>query len=196
MADHRAYRVLTLLYPKDFRQRYRDDLVQHHADLLRNAGTARAWTCTSLDLLITVPRYRLEAIMNPKHSTMVLSTVIGLLAVAGVASFLTGLGPGVLLLVLAVVLAITQRSTLARAIQTPDSDLRRRRLMAAAALAVLSTVTIVVAIADVRNDYSWGLKVILYNVVFFAAAIGAIVTLIVGLLTPKNPPNPAFDGAT
>lgn len=194
MAAHRAYRALTHLYPKDFRQRYRDDLVQHHADLRCSGGAVRAWTCTGLDLLITVPRYRLEAIMNPKHSNIVLSTVIGLMAVAGVASFLTGLGPGILLLPIAIVLAVTQRSQIARAIRTPNSDRRRHLLRVAASLAVVSAITLAVAMADVPNDYSWGLKVILYNIVFFSAAIGAIATLVIGLLTPKSPSNPAPDG--
>lgn len=195
MANHSGYRALTALYPRDFRDRYRDDLVQHHADLVRSGGATKAWTRTGLDLLITVPRYRLETIMKPEHSTTVLSITIGLLAVGGVASLLTGIYPGVLLLVVAIVLAITQRSTLATAIQTPNNDQRRHRLIAAVTLTVVSIVTIVIGMADVSNDENWGLKVILYNVLFFATAIGAIATLILGLLTPKDPQKPAFERA-
>ena len=53
------YRGLTLLYPREFRHRYRDDLIQHHADLTRDRGRAAAWSRSGLDLIVTIPRYAL-----------------------------------------------------------------------------------------------------------------------------------------
>lgn len=98
MTDHRTYRALTLLYPKEFRHDYRDDLIQLHADLASHRGTTAAWTRSVLDLLVTVPRYRLEAIMNPRRSTTTLNLTITVLAFAGIASLLAGLYPGVFIL--------------------------------------------------------------------------------------------------
>jgi hypothetical protein len=83
VADERIYRALTLLYPQDFRDHYRDDLTQAHADLVHQRGRSRGWCRSGLDLLITVPRYRLETIMNPRHSDTAILLVIGaLIAVA------------------------------------------------------------------------------------------------------------------
>lgn len=60
----RVYRRLLWLYPRDFRDRYADDLVQTLADLSGELGPWRAWRRVSLDLVVTVPRYRLETLMN------------------------------------------------------------------------------------------------------------------------------------
>jgi hypothetical protein len=41
---------------------------------------------------------------------------------------------------------------------------------------------------ELSNDASWhGGKLVAYNAVFFATAIGAIVCLVVGLRTPRTP---------
>jgi hypothetical protein len=59
MAGHAdIYRALVRLYPKDFRRHYGDDLVQNFVDLLGRHGASRTWPRVTLDLVITVPRYR------------------------------------------------------------------------------------------------------------------------------------------
>jgi hypothetical protein len=83
MNGYPVYRALTLLYPREFRRRYRDDLIQHHADLSRERGRAAAWPRTGLDLVITIPRYRLETAMNPRHTTTALNAVVAVLAIVG-----------------------------------------------------------------------------------------------------------------
>ena len=183
MHDHRLYRALTRLYPNDFRDHYRDDLVQHHADLIGERGIAAAWARTGLDLLVTVPRYRLETTMNNRHSATTLNVVIGLVAAAGVASFVVGLYPGVALVIVAAIIAITQRSALARAIDTPRGDHRRRnRLITAAVLAAVFGAMV----ADALRTEDWGNKAIVYNLVGFPALIGAVAFLIAGLFTPTD----------
>ncbi|MEO8693297.1 MAG: hypothetical protein ABI658_07250 [Acidimicrobiales bacterium] len=116
----RMYRALTRLYPRDFRARYRDDLVQHFADLVDDHGVRVAWTRTAIDLIVTVPRYRLEVIMNERHGTVTLAVAITLLAGGGLLSVPAGIYPGIVLLPLAGVLAIGQRSALARGRLQPD----------------------------------------------------------------------------
>lgn len=63
--------------------------------------------------------------------------VLTLLATGGVVGVLTDFYSGIVLFAAAAALALAQRSTLARAIRTPDSNRRRRRLGIAAVLGAL-----------------------------------------------------------
>lgn len=180
-----AYRALIRLYPRRFRDRYSDDLVQNFTDLVDDRGVRAAWTRTAVDLAVTVPRYRLEAIMTERHSAAALSVAITLLAAAGLLSVPIGSYPGIVLLPVAAGLAVAQRSTLARAIRTPDSNRRRRRLTIAGVLATSCVVATTIFVLDVRGEEHWGGKVVVYNLIFFVTLIGAIAYLTVGLLTPK-----------
>jgi hypothetical protein len=184
-AANAAYRALIRLYPRDFRDRYRDDLVQNFADLVDDRGASAAWARTAIDLSVTVPRYRLEAIMTERHSATTFGVAITLLATAGLLSVPLGFPAGIVLLPVAIALAVAQRGTLARAIRTPDSNRRRRRLTIAGALAVAWAVATVIIVLDLRHEEHWGGKVVVYNLIFFVTLIGAIVSCIVGLLTPK-----------
>jgi len=122
------YRGLTLLYPRQFRNRYRDDLIQHHADLTRDRGRAAAWSRSGLDLIVTIPRYHLETAMNPQHTTNALNVIVAALGIAGLLAIVTVYSfIGAALLVVATVLAVSQRSQLARSIRVRDSDRRRHR---------------------------------------------------------------------
>ena len=180
-----AYRILIRLYPKGFRDQYRDDLVQNFRDLVTERGARAAWTRTAVDVVVTVPRYRLEAIMTERHSATTLSIAIALMAAAGLISVPVGLPLGLVLLPLAAALAVAQRSTLARAIRTPDTNRRRRRLTIAGALAAICVVSTTIFAFDLRGEDHWGGKAVVYNLVFYVTLIGAITYLIVGLLTPK-----------
>ena len=182
------YRGLTLLYPREFRSRYRDDLIQHHADLTCERGRAAAWSRSGLDLIVTVPRYHLETAMNPHHTTNALNVIVaalgiaGLMAIVAVDSYI-----GAALLAAAAVLAVSQRSQLARAIRVRDSDRRRHRLKMAAIFAVVTVADVAIGFADLANDESWGVKAVIYGAVSYAAAGATICYLIAGLLTRKGP---------
>ena len=184
------YRGLTLLYPRQFRNRYRDDLIQHHADLTRDRGRAAAWSRSGLDLIVTIPRYHLETAMNPRHTTNALNVIVaalgiaGLLAIVAVDSYI-----GAALLVVAAVLAISQRSQLARAIRVHDSDRRRHRFKMAAFFAVITVADVMIGFADLANDESWGLKAVIYGAISYIAAGATICYLIAGLLTRKSAPH-------
>ncbi len=69
MHPHPTYRALTRLYPREFRDRYREDRIQHHSDLAHSGGPVAAWSRSGLDLIITIPRYHLERIMDQRHVT-------------------------------------------------------------------------------------------------------------------------------
>ena len=184
-APHPIYRSLLRLYPGSFRSHYGDDLVQQFADLVRDRGARAAWARTGVDLIVTVPRYRLETIMNEQHSATTVNIGITLLAVGGAVGVLTDFYPGIVLFAAALGLAVVQRSTIARAIRTPDSDRRRHRLVLAA---VLGAVFVACYVAfNLLIGESWTIRETLLCLVGTPAMFGAIVFLIAGLLTPRSP---------
>ena len=184
MAPHPVYRSLVRLYPRSFRHEYGEDLVAHYGDLVADRGARAARARTALDLAITIPRYHLEHVMTEKHSTTVLGVVIGLFAAGGALGLIGGL-LGLILFAVAIVLAVTQRTTLSRALRVPNSNLRRRRLQTAAALGatfVLTYVTFSLTVGD-----SWTITDTLLALVGTPAIIAAPLFLIAGLLTPRSP---------
>jgi hypothetical protein len=185
MSDaHPIYRTLVRLYPKTLRDTYGDDLVQHFDDLVADRGTGAAWGRTALDLVVTVPRYRLETIMNQRHSANTITVAAGLLAAAGIASVLVGLYPGALLLVVAFVLAIAQRSAIAHALRAPDTQRRRRRLRTAAVLGVVFVASFIAYLVLIGD--TWTTRETVLAIIGNAAMIGAVGFLAAGLLTPKT----------
>ena len=186
-ARHPVYRSLLRLYPRDFRTNYAEDLVQHFGDLVTDRGARVAWGRTGVDLLVTIPRYQLETLMTERTAATAGAITLTLLAAGGVLSFLTGFGPGIILLAAAVVVAIAQRGALARSIRTPDSNRRRRRLGTAAALAVICAASIVSYFNAVSDSDVSGTSLVVHNAIGVPTMIGAVVYLIAGLLTPKAP---------
>jgi len=184
------------LYPRSFRGHYGDDLVQHFADLVADRGPRTAWTRTGLDLIVTLPRYRLESVMSEQSSATVLTSTICLLAAGGVLSVLIGIYPGLVLLVAAAVLAVAQRSTLARAVRTPDANRRRRRLAIAGVLAVVFVGAIVSYVLDLRDQSISTASLLIHNAIGVPAMVGAAAFLLVGLLTPRTSPRPPMTPGT
>ncbi len=178
------YRSLLRLYPREFRADYGDDLVQSFTDLSDERGHRCAWRRVALDLVVTVPRYRLETIMNERHRTTVLTGTIVAMACAGIVSVLVGLYVGVVLLPLAAVVAITQRSHLARSMDVVDGDrLRRKRLRVAAILAGLLPVIYFVSL-PILGD-SWGADAVVAFAIWTAVLIAAVCYFIAGITTPR-----------
>lgn len=182
-ARHGVYRACINLYPSTFRHHYREDLVQHFDDLVVSRGRRGACLRTGLDLVITVPNYRLESIMSQQRSATTLVVIICLVAAAGIVSLLAGLYPGLAFLGAAALLGVAQRSAIAKALRTPVAGLRRRRLRISAVLTVVFVVCYGVY-AMVIGD-TWTQRETILAAVGTLAMIGAPVFLVVGLLTPK-----------
>jgi hypothetical protein len=186
--SHRIYRRLVGLYPRSFRHEYGTDLLQLFDDLVADAGPRAAWSRTALDLVLTLPRYRLETVMNERRSATTITVVIAGLAIAGVATtLLVGLGlyPGVVLLVVAAVLAVGQRSALAQSLRAPSVQRRRRRLLTAAVLGAVTVGSYLLFLAVIGDR--WTARDTVIAVVGNAAMLGSIGYLISGLLTPRAP---------
>ena len=181
----RVYRSLLLLYPRDFRDRYTDDLVQLLTDLSRELGPRRAWRRVTLDLVVTVPRYRLETVMSDNRSSTLLTVAIVVMAVAGIMSVFVGLPSGVVLVPLAGVVAITQRSKLARSIDAVDGTrLRRKRLRTASVLAASLPVIYLVSLPILGNQ--WGTDAVVAFGLWVGVLIAAVCYAIAGISTPKS----------
>lgn len=186
-----VYRGLVRLYPRGFRRDYTDDLVQNFTDLLANHGPSRTWRRTAVDLAVTVPRYRLETVMNPHHTNTTLYIATAGVAAAAVVSITTALFPGgFALLVAAAVLTVMSASRLARSTRPPDTQRRRHLLTAASVLAATCVVSTTAFWIELSVSANWhGGKLVAYNAFFFLTAIGAVVCLVVGLRTPRTPTN-------
>lgn len=181
----RVYRSLLLLYPRDFRDRYADDLVQTLTDLSGELGPRRAWRRVALDLVVTVPRYRMETLMKEERVSTLLTVAITVMAAAGITSPFVGLYPGVLLLPLAAVVAITQRSKLARSIDIVDGTrLRRKRLRTAAVLAASLPVIYLVSLPILGDQ--WGTDAVVAFGLWATVLIAAVCYFITGIATPKS----------
>jgi choline-glycine betaine transporter len=183
---HPVYRALIWLYPPDFRNHYRDDLVQSFTDLTRDRGPGQAWARTTLDLIVTVPRYRMETLMKEEHSASILTGLIVLLGAVGIISVPLGISPGILLLPLAIGLGIAQRSKLARAMDVrKGNDIRRRRLRIAGVLMASLPVIYLVSL-PILGD-SWGLDATIAFSLWFIVLIVAVGYFIAGISTPRSP---------
>lgn len=181
----RLYRSLLLLYPRDFRDRYADDLVQTLTDLSGELGPRRAWRRVTLDLVVTVPRYRMEMLMKEERVSTLLWVVITVMAAAGITSVFVGLYPVVLLLPLAAVVAFTQRGKLARSIDTVDgTPLRRKRLRTAAVLAASLPVIYLVSLPILGNE--WGADATVAFGIWVTVLVAAVCYFIAGVATPKT----------
>jgi hypothetical protein len=177
-----------VLYPRDFRDRYGDDLVQTLTDLSAELGPRRAWRRVTLDLVVTVPRYRMETLMKQEHSSAVLTVATIGMASAGIISLFAGLYLGVLLVPLAAVVAITQRGRLARSMDSMDavdvSRLRRKRLRIAAVLAASLPLIYLVSLAILGDE--WGTDAQVAFGLWTAVLIAAVSYFVAGITTPKS----------
>jgi hypothetical protein len=123
--------------------------------------------------------------MSDQRSSTLLTVAIMVMAVAGITSVFVGLFPGVVLVPLAVVVAITQRSKLARSIDAVDGTrLRRKRLRTAAVLAASLPVIFLVSLPILGNH--WGTDAVVAFGLWVGVLIAAVCYVIAGVSTPKS----------
>jgi hypothetical protein len=66
-----AYRRLTALYPRRFRDEYRTDLIALFSHQLQDDGPGRVWLRTMRDIAVTVPVQHLEVhVQRPSHNVV------------------------------------------------------------------------------------------------------------------------------
>jgi hypothetical protein len=87
MSDHRQlmiYRALTRLYPRSFRDQYREDLAVLFSDQISDEAPVAVWARTIRDLAVTVPAHHLEAVMR-RPPTPVLVGICSVMAASALA---------------------------------------------------------------------------------------------------------------
>ena len=184
----RIYRSFLALYPADFRDEYGDDMVLLYDDLIAEHGALPATRRAAIDLIVTLPRYRLESAMTDSRITQVLTWGLSLLVLAGISAPLYGvlwLAP--IALGLAVIVGAANHHRLATAIRQPSSATRTSRFRVAAICAVLAVGAIGAWMAVLANGEVSTLGLVLPSLVGTAAMIGALGFLAAGLLTPRHP---------
>lgn len=186
-----TYRLLILLYPPKFRREYGNDMVLLYDSLAADRGSLAAVRRTSIDLIVTVPRYRLEAVMTEPRATRILTASIAGLLLLGFASPIAGFGwIGLVLILAGLVLVLANRGRLARAIRTPDSSRRASRLRIAALSTGVFAACVVGYSIVISDEEASTLGLLLPSLLGTAALAAAIWFLIAGLLTPQTTNNP------
>ena len=185
MTASRIYRGALRCYPASFRHRYGDDLVAAFEDLCTDRGIRVAWWRTMVDLVVTVPRYRLESIMSEHRATFTLIAVTVSLALAGFATLAVGAWPiSLALLTVAAVILVSQRSALARSLHPRGPNRRRRHLLVGAIVAIAVFAGLVAAyLADIGDERVGNGALMVYNVAGLVSLVTAVVLTVVGLRT-------------
>lgn len=182
----RTYRTVLRLYPRPFRSAYGADMEVFVADLIADRGPAAATARIVLDTLVTVPRYHLEAVMHPTRTPFITIIIAATLAVAGAALIAAGFMPALVVIVAGALIAVSQRTTLAKALHPESAVPARRRFVAAGVAAVVAAATLVVGLVDLGDEPTWPAnRVLAYNLVFFAAVAAAITLAILAASTRR-----------
>jgi hypothetical protein len=183
----RTYKLLTLLYPAEFRREHRDDMVLVFDELLADRGLLAATSRTSIDLVVTVPRYQLEAVMSESHATQVLTTAIAGLLILGFASVMVALPWAAPVLILAGLgLALANRGRLARAIRTPDPSRRGRMLRMSALSAGVFVACVIAYFIVIWDEEASTPGLLIPSLLGTFAMFGAVGFLVAALSTPRT----------
>lgn len=183
----RGYQLLIPLYPAAFRREFGDDMLLLFDSLVADRGILAAASRTSLDLIVTVPRYRLETVMTDSRATQVLTATIAGLLVLGFISPMAGLlWPSPLLILAGLGLTVANRTRLAHAIRTPDSSRRSRRLRLSALSAAVFAAAVVGYGVVIWDETASTLGLLLPSFLGTAALVCSARFLVAGLLTPRS----------
>ncbi len=185
-AGRRLYPLLLRLYPAEFRDEYGDDMVLLFDDLVAEHGIFPTVRRTAVDLMVTVPRYRLESAMNESRVTPLLTACISLLTIVGLAAPMIGLlwvGPAALALALG--LAVANRSRLARAIRTPRTATRGSRLRGAGVCALVFAASAGAWAVAVSDGSASTPSLLVSSLVGTMALVGTLGFLGAALFTPR-----------
>ena len=193
----RTYHRMIALYPNELRRQYGEDMEFVFNELIADRGVLAATTRTTIDLIVTVPRYRLEAVMSKTHATRTLNVAIaGLLALGafGATALGTdGLGTWIFagMILTGLGLAIANRGRLARSIRTANPSQRSHRLRLAALNAGVFAASVVAYLIVVWDEEASTPGLLIPSLLGTVALVGAIGFLLAGLFTPRTP-NPAL----
>lgn len=189
----RIYRGLLRVYPRPFRDEYRDDMALVFANQLQDEPASRVWARGVVDLAITIPARHLEAHMNRPPNPAV-PLVFAALSVTGIVFAILGgsnLGmtaTGLAVAVAAGVLAVASWRT-TRAVTAAGSASAHWWQVLLGGVGVLTTTIIVLNITGEVPEGWW--------VPMMLTLLGGLITTATGLilgiahLTTHRPRNAA-----
>ena len=180
------YRRLVALYPREFRDEYREDLAATFATQLIDDGALRCWMRTARDLIVTLPSQHLESRMHRSSSSRVAMIALALaVGFTGAAVVLGGSLYAVILLVVAlagVLVAAMSWKAAQPAIVIESSDSWRKFLVAGIGLLAIMIVLMNVPHQDQDlSPVAWSLMML--TLVLSIVLIGTGVTLGLARLT-------------
>ena len=142
-----AYRQISKLYPKAFRDEYGEDLVATFAAQLGDTSAIRVWRSTIHDLVVTVPVEHLEVHMNRPnpHTVAVIASSVSVASLVVATTTGTGADTGIFLLVAVLALVVaTLAWRAARPATTERSFAEHWRAMLIVGVALLAAVLTIV----------------------------------------------------
>ncbi|MEA2826463.1 MAG: hypothetical protein QOG43_902 [Actinomycetota bacterium] len=189
----RLYRLLLLAYPRSFRRRFGDDMAQIFADLESHTSRLRLWPRTIVDMAASVPRQRLESLMDRFSPGARAYVAFALAVISAVAVVLVGSAVPLALPIVAIAalaLALRHRHQLGHLATTGS----RWYLFLAAGAATLASI---VVLAGVLPDYQgavadalWYGALFLFLLGWLLIATGAVLAVATAWkrLTPTRHP--------
>lgn len=179
VAASRVYRAVLRCYPAPFRRRYGDDIIIAFDDLRADRGIRVAYWRALVDLVVTIPKYRLESAMSEHRARFTLVVLTITLAFAGFTTLAVGSWPvSVCLLACAALLSVSQRSAVAPGVPTRVAGRRRRLFVAAVVSFVVFACSVVAFLVDIGDDHVAGGALLFYNAIGMLSLVGGIVMTI------------------
>lgn len=176
----RAYRALVLLYPRSFRDEYRDLMVQVFQDDLHECGSGRVWRRTIGDLLVSIPVQLVEAVMPKPSKTRnaqisLAASILAVLAVIAAGRYVVILGP--ITLAIAASALIYWRSTLPYRDAVTGASASWWRVILAGAF-LLASIGGASRFGPNMDWFPWHLAVLLFLGAWFAMITGALLGVV------------------
>lgn len=180
-----AYRRLTALYPRSFRDEFGADLVDLFTRQVHDEGAPRVWARAVRDLAVTVPAQHLEAHMH-RRSPHLVTAVSGIAAAAAaLLAVTTGTGPALPVFALAALAAGTTCYWSWQANRTVDAPARIwwKLLLAGPVLAGLTVLGSLVPWPDAVDlgDNAYWLVVVAFGTSIVLAVAGALLGIAAAL---------------
>jgi hypothetical protein len=191
-----AYRRLTALYPRRFRDEYRSDLVALFGQQLEDHGPGRVWLRTARDIAVTIPVQHLEEhVHRPSHNLVTAaSSVVAIAATLLAITMGTATSPVLLLVALGSGAIATWSWKANRPIQVPNdvSSAWWRFLIAGMALVIVTFSAMAVPWPDAIDLGDNAYWLIVFSIMT-GLALGAIGLLlgIGALIQRRRTPRPA-----
>jgi len=190
-----AYRRLTGVYPRAFRDEYGDDLVSTFVAQMADDGPTRCWLRATRDLSVTIPLQHLEARMHGPSPQSTLT--VGGVAV-GVAAMVGGIVVGasfyalllIMLAVFAFLIAILSRRATRPATAIPGQRSWKKVSVVGVVLLAIEIVMLNVPAGDHElNAWQWALMMLTLLSSIALIAAGAVLG-IAGRTHRRNSPRP------